>query len=139
EIWAPTQNPGSGQVIVAKTLGIDRNAVTVHMMRSGGAIGRRLLNDYMAAAALISKTVAAPVKLLWNRADDFQHDFYRPAGFHYFQGGVDDNGVVAGWKTHFITFPGRDEEVIQWGDMATDEFPAQLIPHFTSEMSTMPL
>jgi isoquinoline 1-oxidoreductase beta subunit len=139
EIWAPTQNPEAGRTIVASTLGIAPEKITINMTRCGGAFGRRLLNDYMVEAALISKTIDAPVKLVWNRADDFQHDFYRPAGFHRMQGGVDAAGKLIAWKSRFTTFEGPDGKVVPWGDIPTDEFPAHLVPHVTMERSTMPL
>ena len=138
ELWAPTQNPGPGAKIVAKTLGIAESDVTVHMTRCGGGFGRRLLSDFMAEAAYIAKTVNAPVKLLWNRQDDMQHDFYRPAGFHFFKGGLDAGGKLVAFADHFVTFTHGDELAPSAG-MDASEFPAGLVEHLAYGQSTMPL
>jgi len=139
QIWAPTQNPGSGRAIVAKTLGIAPEKVSVRMTRCGGGFGRRLQNDYMAEAALISKLAGAPVKLVWSRADDFQHDFYRPAGFHRFSGGVDAAGKLVAWKMRFTTFRRANGDIVPWGEFVADEFPARLVPNLLADMSTIEL
>ncbi|MEJ0008536.1 MAG: molybdopterin cofactor-binding domain-containing protein [Steroidobacteraceae bacterium] len=94
EIWSPTQNPGSGKTLIAKTLGIPEDAVTVHMTRCGGGFGRRLGSDFMVEAAMIAKLQGEPVKLLWNRNQDLQHEFYRPGGFHNFKAGSGCAGPV---------------------------------------------
>lgn len=125
-IWAPTQNPGSGRTLVAKTLGLKPENVEITITRIGGGFGRRLSNDYMVEAAWISKTVGAPVKLLWSRADDTQHDFYRPAGYHYFTGGLDAGGKVIAFEDHFVTF-GTGETDANSASLARSEFPAGLI------------
>ena len=138
ELWAPTQNPGPGAKIVAKTLGIAESDVTVHMTRCGGGFGRRLMSDFMAEAAFIAKTVNAPVKLLWNRQDDMQHDFYRPAGFHFFKGGLDAGGKLVAFADHFVTFSHGDELAPSAG-MDASEFPAGLVEHLAYGQSTMPL
>lgn len=79
ELWAPTQGPGRLRNEVARELGIDPARVRITRSFMGGGFGRRWLPDFGIEAALISKAVNAPVKLLWSREEDIQHDFYRPA------------------------------------------------------------
>jgi isoquinoline 1-oxidoreductase beta subunit len=138
EIWAPTQNPAPGARIVASTLGVAESDITIHMTRVGGGFGRRLLNDYMVEAAWIAKTAGAPVKLLWNRRDDVQHDFYRPAGFHFFKGGIDSDGKLIAFSNHFVSF-GEGDKIAASAGMDANEFPAQLVENVDYGMSLIPL
>jgi isoquinoline 1-oxidoreductase subunit beta len=135
-LWAPTQNPGPGQSLVASTLGINEADVTVNMTRVGGGFGRRLRNDFMAEAAWIAKQVGAPVKLLWNRQDDMQHDFYRPAGFHFFKGGLDANGRLVAFSDHFVTV-GHGGTPADSATMGAAEFPAAFVPHLDYGQSVL--
>jgi isoquinoline 1-oxidoreductase beta subunit len=138
EIWAPTQNPAPGSRLVSATLGIPESAIKVHMVRAGGGFGRRLSNDYMVEAAWISKVVGAPVKVLWTREDDMRHDFYRPAGYHFFKGGVDANGNLLALSDHFVTFS-QDGAVAASADMGPAEFPARMVEHLEFGESMIPL
>jgi isoquinoline 1-oxidoreductase subunit beta len=138
EIWAPTQNPDSGAKIVAKTLGLADSDITVHMTRCGGGFGRRLMNDYMAEAAWISKQAGAPVKLLWDRADDLRHDFYRPAGFHFFKAGLDRAGGVVAFRDHFVSF-GTAGKFASSAGLQPVEFPARFVANLEFGASLIPL
>jgi isoquinoline 1-oxidoreductase beta subunit len=89
--------PTSGSRVVADVLGIPREAVDVHVTRIGGGFGRRLVSDYAAEAATISKAVNAPVQVVWSREDDIRHDYYRPASLHRVRAGLDDRGHVCAW------------------------------------------
>jgi isoquinoline 1-oxidoreductase beta subunit len=137
EIWAPTQNPGSGRTGVAKLLGIDPDDITIHMIRCGGGFGRRLANDYMIEAAAISKHINGPIKVLWAREDEMQHDFYRPGGYHNLTAGLGKDGRLEVWHNHFAGFA-RNEYFAGLAVPNRDSFPAGFIKNYALLTSRIP-
>ena len=137
EIWAPTQNPESNRTVIARTLGLAPQDITIHLTRSGGGFGRRGASDYAVEAAAISKQAGVPVKLLWNRADDVRHDFYRPAGFHYFKAGLDSDGDLVAFRDHFVTL-GTGEGPASSAFAGPDEFPARFVADMEFAASFIP-
>lgn len=138
EMWTTSQTPQGGRGLVASTLGIKEDQVVMHMMRAGGGFGRRLYNEPLAEAAFIAREAKVPVKLIWTREDDMQHDQFRPGGFHKFTGGVDANGKLIAFRNHFATF-GQGERFASSADIGPTEYPARFVPNLRMDVSMMPL
>jgi isoquinoline 1-oxidoreductase subunit beta len=138
EIWSTSQTPQIGKTIVSRLMGMPEKDITVHMVRAGGGFGRRLYNEYMCEAAWISKVAGAPVKLLWTREDDMQHDYYRAGGFQYLKAAVDGAGKLVGWHNHFVGY-GEGNTFTHAGQVDGNEFPSRFVPNFVLQATVMPL
>ncbi len=136
EVWAPTQNPASGQTLISEVLGVPKENITVHMIRGGGGFGRRLIGDFMVDAAAIAKRAGVPVKLTTTREDDMRHGMLRPGGFHFLKGGVTADGKIAGWKNHFVTFAAGGQ-VGSGGSLNQAEFPARFLSNYEAQQSVI--
>ena len=95
--WAPTQNPQAVQETVAKAVGIAKQDVVCHVTLLGGGFGRKSKPDYVAEAAILSKKVGRPVKVVWTREDDIQFDYYHSVAAMYMKASVDANGKPTAW------------------------------------------
>jgi isoquinoline 1-oxidoreductase subunit beta len=101
EIWVGIQVLSRAQAIAAKVTGLPLDKVTVHNHLIGGGFGRRLEVDMVDTAVQIAKQVDGPVKVVWTREEDIQHDVYRPVYRDTLSATV-SNGRIVGWK-HRIT------------------------------------
>jgi len=104
EIWASTQDPAGIQGTVGAYLDRKPEDITVHVMASGGAFGRKFKCDYVQEAAACSKAVGAPVQLTWSREEDTQTGYYHSCSAQHIEASVDANGKVTGWL-HRAAFP----------------------------------
>ena len=67
----------------------------------GGGFGRRAFTDFAVQAALIAKQVKQPIKVIWSRPEDIQHDLYRPAVVSKFRASLDDTGDLISWENTY--------------------------------------
>ncbi len=102
--WAPTQNPQAVQDIVSKELGIAKEDVVCHVTLLGGGFGRKSKPDYVAEAAVLSKKVGRPVKVVWTREDDIKFDYYNAVAAMYMKAAVGANGKPTAWLQRSV-FP----------------------------------
>jgi isoquinoline 1-oxidoreductase subunit beta len=101
EIWIGSQAVARVQAMAAKAAGLPPEKVIVHNHLIGGGFGRRLDADGAARAVEIAKHVDGPVKVVWTREEDIQHDMYRPYWFDRISAGLDAKGMPVAWKHRF--------------------------------------
>jgi isoquinoline 1-oxidoreductase beta subunit len=103
-ISAATQNPQAVQDTVAKALGIKKEDVICNVTLLGGGFGRKSKPDYCAEAALLSKQVGKPVKIVWSREDDIHFDYFHSPAAMYMKASVDEKGQPTAWLQRSV-FP----------------------------------
>jgi isoquinoline 1-oxidoreductase beta subunit len=101
EVWVGTQVLARAQDVAAKVTGLQRDKVVVHNHLLGGGFGRRLEVDGVERAVQIAKQVDGPVKVVWTREEDIQHDMYRPMFVDRLAAGLDDKGMPVAWTNRY--------------------------------------
>jgi CO/xanthine dehydrogenase Mo-binding subunit len=102
EVWTGTQVMTRAQAIAAEVTGLPIERVTVHNELLGGSFGRRLEVDGVKRAVQIARHVNGPVKVVWSREEDLQHDMYRPYFYDRMQAGLDGDGRLVAWRHRII-------------------------------------
>ncbi len=98
EVWAPVQSPGGTHDELVKKFGLKPDEVVLHTTLLGGGFGRKSKCDYAIEAALLAKEMGAPVKVVWTREDDIQHDYFHTVSVERIDAGLDQNGKVVAWR-----------------------------------------
>jgi len=134
-VWAPTQNPGLLAETVGTVLDVEPATITVNVLRSGGAFGRRFYADFAVDAALLSRTVKQPVKVVWPREDDVRHGYFRSASVQRIRAATGSDGRISAWHHKVVSHPrgpylGRDGLGAEIGNY---EFPAAFVPNLRYE------
>src|SRR5215468_2574902 len=101
EIWVVSQAIARCQAAAAKVTSLPLDKVVAHNHLIGGGFGRRLESDGVARAVEIAKQVEGPVKVVWTREEDIQHDMYRPYWFDRISAGLDEQGRPVAWNNRF--------------------------------------
>jgi isoquinoline 1-oxidoreductase beta subunit len=101
EVWVGNQAFARVQAAAARVTGLPLDKVVAHNHLIGGGFGRRLESDGVTRAVQIARQVDGPVKVVWTREEDIQHDMYRPYWFDRLSAGLDRNGMPVAWSNRF--------------------------------------
>jgi isoquinoline 1-oxidoreductase subunit beta len=129
--WAPTQNPQAVQDTIATALGIKKEDVTCHVTLLGGGFGRKSKPDQVAEAAILSKQLGKPVKVVWTREDDIHFDFFHSVAAMYMKAAIGPDGKPTAWLQRSVFPPinstfdaaatyGDDEMGLGWNNLPFD-------------------
>ena len=135
-IWAPVQDPQATQQTVSQLLGIKNEDVTCNVTLLGGGFGRKSKPDFCAEAAVLSKELGKPVKVVWSREDDLRFDYFHFVTALYMKAALDEKGMPTAWLGRSVYPPmlqGSDKPgygglgFMGWIDVPFD------IPNFRAE------
>ncbi|TFW25987.1 xanthine dehydrogenase family protein molybdopterin-binding subunit [Duganella callida] len=100
DVWTGTQVITRARAVAAKVTGLPEEKVTVHNFLLGGGFGRRLEIDGVERAVRIAREVKHPVKVIYSREEDIQHDMFRPYFYDRVRAGLDEQGMPVAWFHH---------------------------------------
>src|SRR5438132_1601008 len=102
EVWTGSQTLTRAQGTAARVTGLPLEQVVVHNHLLGGGFGRRLEYDWVTQAVRIGQRVEGPVKVVWTREEDIQHEFYRPYYYDRMAAGLDARGTPVAWSHRVV-------------------------------------
>ncbi|TWX72809.1 xanthine dehydrogenase family protein molybdopterin-binding subunit [Colwellia sp. C1TZA3] len=105
DIWACTQTPQSAQSTVAQITGIAPENVNINVTLLGGGFGRKSKPDFIVEAAILSKQLNVPIKVMWTREDEIQNGYYHAVSYQKLAAGIDEDGTVTAWQHHVAEPP----------------------------------
>lgn len=150
DIWVGTQGPGLVRDVGAKISGLPAEKVTVHNQFLGGGFGRRIEVDTVTQALKIAKQVNGPVKVLWTREEDIQHDMFRPCYYDKLSAGLDAAGRPVAWQHRVVGSSimsrfvpqavqnGVDPDAVEVAADLPYEVPNQLVDYVREEPGPVP-
>lgn len=104
ELWSSTQSPQGTRREVARALGLDESNVRVNVTLLGGGFGRKAKPDFSVEAALLSREVGAPVKVMWTREDDLRNGYLHTVSAQHLEAAIDNDGRTNAWLQRSV-FP----------------------------------
>jgi CO/xanthine dehydrogenase Mo-binding subunit len=139
DVWASVQFPQGAQGAAAAASGMSPEQVRIHPQFIGGGFGRRLENDFVAQAVAIAKTMpGTPVKLIWMRPDDMQHDYYRPPSISVMRGAV-ENGKLAAFSSKLVSQSVTARAFPDFVQNGNDPFMTEGLANFTYDVPSFQL
>ncbi|MEW6339770.1 MAG: xanthine dehydrogenase family protein molybdopterin-binding subunit [Pseudomonadota bacterium] len=150
DIWLGTQVPTRIVDTAVKLTGLPAEKITVHNHLLGGGFGRRLETDMAAQALKIGKQLGTPVKVVWTREEDIQHDMYRPYYYDKISAGLDANGKPVAWQHRIVGSSimarfappafqhGLDPDAVEVSADLPYDLPNQLVDYVRQEPHAVP-
>jgi isoquinoline 1-oxidoreductase beta subunit len=103
DVWSPTQAPTGALMLASNASGLPPQKVHANTTFLGCGLGRRAKPDFVVEAVTISKAVGKPVKVMWTREEDVKYDYFRAAGSHRIEAGLDAQGQLIGWSHKLVS------------------------------------
>ncbi len=103
EVWSGAQGAGGPLEFAQRITGLSADKITIHQAWAGGGFGRRSTADFVGEAVELTVAMKAPVKVIWSREEDMQHDFYRPMAVNTLRGAVSADGQIVAWHHRTAT------------------------------------